>query len=176
MTSGVRQSFRCPHRCLHSCRARQANYCISEVLNNARLGELDRGYAFAGSNTWRIERIMPVAELFSELKDGYARVARQNTVRLRDEFNRRLERLNALYDEYGLVLEKGIHSVRDEMGRAMERGLAAIGDEHRHTLERINQLKEEYAGQLEAAETLWLQLARYFDTSALLSPAPNQSA
>jgi len=43
------------------------SYCILEVLENARKGDLDNGLVFAGSNVWRINKIVKVKELIKEL-------------------------------------------------------------------------------------------------------------
>ncbi len=43
------------------------SYCILEVLENARKGDLENGLVFAGSNAWRINKIVSVKELIQEL-------------------------------------------------------------------------------------------------------------
>jgi nitronate monooxygenase len=40
-------------------------------LANAQKGRLGHGFAFAGKNAWRVDRVMPVAELFRELIAQY---------------------------------------------------------------------------------------------------------
>lgn len=45
------------------------SYCILKALENARKGDLDNGLVFAGSNAWRIEKIISVKELIKELTD-----------------------------------------------------------------------------------------------------------
>jgi nitronate monooxygenase len=42
-------------------------YCIAKVLVNAAEGNLDEAFAFCGANAWRIDKIVPVAELIDEL-------------------------------------------------------------------------------------------------------------
>ncbi len=42
-------------------------YCILEVLENARKGDLENGLIFAGSNVWRVNKIVSVKELMDEL-------------------------------------------------------------------------------------------------------------
>lgn len=43
------------------------SYCILEVLENARKGDLNNGLVFAGSNVWKINKIVKVKELIKEL-------------------------------------------------------------------------------------------------------------
>lgn len=62
---------RCPYRCIHSCDYQKAPYCITLALANAKKGRLKHGFAFAGKNAWRVNRIMPVAELMDELVSQY---------------------------------------------------------------------------------------------------------
>ena len=45
--------------------------CITLALANAKKGRLRHGFAFAGQNAWRVDRIMSVADLFKELVEGY---------------------------------------------------------------------------------------------------------
>ncbi len=42
-------------------------YCILEVLENARKGDLENGLIFAGSNVWRVNKIISVKKLIDEL-------------------------------------------------------------------------------------------------------------
>lgn len=62
---------KCPWKCLETCNIESAGYCISIALNNARVGNLDEGYAFAGANAYRVKKISSVYELLSELKEEY---------------------------------------------------------------------------------------------------------
>jgi len=43
------------------------SYCILEALENARKGDLENGLVFAGSNVWRVNKIVRVKELIQEL-------------------------------------------------------------------------------------------------------------
>ncbi|NCB01548.1 MAG: nitronate monooxygenase [Spirochaetia bacterium] len=63
--------FNCPWQCLAGCHRDEANYCISLALNNARKGNLKHGFVFVGSNAYRVNSIVPVKELMSELKEEY---------------------------------------------------------------------------------------------------------
>jgi nitronate monooxygenase len=62
---------KCPWVCLSSCDIKKAHYCIGMALANAKKGDLDHGYAFAGANAYRIDKIVPVKELMTELVEGF---------------------------------------------------------------------------------------------------------
>lgn len=68
---GQKTPPRCPYRCIHTCDYQKAPYCITLALANAKKGRFNHGFAFAGQNAWRIDRIMPVAELMRELVGQY---------------------------------------------------------------------------------------------------------
>ena len=68
---GEKTPARCPYRCIHTCDYTKAPYCITLALANAKKGRLRHGFAFAGQNAWRVDRIMSVADLFKELIEGY---------------------------------------------------------------------------------------------------------
>jgi nitronate monooxygenase len=73
--AGRRPAFKCAWQCLNSCKADDANYCISIALNNARKGNLKGGFVFAGALAHRIDSIIPVATLIRELASSYSRAA-----------------------------------------------------------------------------------------------------
>ena len=62
-----RMKIRCPYRCLSACKIAEARYCIALVLLNAYFGDVDHGLIFAGKNAYRINKIITVEELISEL-------------------------------------------------------------------------------------------------------------
>jgi len=43
------------------------SYCILDALENARRGDIENGLVFAGSNVWRVNKIVSVKELIQEL-------------------------------------------------------------------------------------------------------------
>lgn len=69
--SGKGDNFPCPYHCLESCRRKDAPYCIAEALKEARDGNFTRGFAFAGTNAYRCDKIIPVKELMNNLGDEY---------------------------------------------------------------------------------------------------------
>jgi nitronate monooxygenase len=68
---GAKKPYACPYHCIVTCDVEKAPYCISLALLNAQKGKLDKGFAFAGSNAPRVNRIMPVQELVDELVEEY---------------------------------------------------------------------------------------------------------
>lgn len=81
-----RRSFACPWQCLAGCRVDEAHYCISLALNQARLGNLDKGFVFVGSNAWRISKIQSTASIFRELTASYRRQVLSDALKLPLDF------------------------------------------------------------------------------------------
>lgn len=65
---GLKQPKACPFDCIKTCDVTHSPYCIMLALYNAFKGRMESGYAFAGSNAWRADRIVSVKELISTLK------------------------------------------------------------------------------------------------------------
>ena len=57
----------CPYRCLTACKVSDARFCIAQALINAYLGDVDHGLIFCGQNAYRIDKIVTVKELISDL-------------------------------------------------------------------------------------------------------------
>ncbi|MCD7976101.1 MAG: nitronate monooxygenase [Tannerellaceae bacterium] len=64
---GLKQPKACPFHCIKTCDISRSPYCIVTALYNAFKGNFESGYAFAGSNAFRADRIMSVKETMSEL-------------------------------------------------------------------------------------------------------------
>ncbi|MHC4739013.1 MAG: NAD(P)H-dependent flavin oxidoreductase [Planctomycetota bacterium] len=77
VSSGVKETFKCPWKCLKSCDFKNVPYCIALALTNAKKGELEHGFAFAGANAYRVDKIIPVKELIDTLVGEYMAVAMQ---------------------------------------------------------------------------------------------------
>lgn len=71
VSQGKRKPFKCPYHCLKTCELEKSPYCISFALINAQRGNLDRGFAFCGTNAYRAEKIISVHEVFDALKEEY---------------------------------------------------------------------------------------------------------
>ncbi len=69
--AGKRQPKTCPVNCIRTCDINTAPYCIIASLTSALRGNFRRGYAFAGSNVWRTNKIIPVKELMNTIRQEY---------------------------------------------------------------------------------------------------------
>lgn len=67
VASGIKKPLNCIWKCLKSCDLKNAPYCIAAALSNARKGDLRNGFAFAGANAFRINKILSVKELMNSL-------------------------------------------------------------------------------------------------------------
>jgi nitronate monooxygenase len=74
VTNGIRKPFKCDWRCLKTCDFKSTLYCIAKALSNARAGRLSEGFSFAGTNAYRIDKIISVRELMQSLKNEYERL------------------------------------------------------------------------------------------------------
>ncbi len=75
ITAGIRAPIKCPWKCLKTCDFKTSPYCICDVLTNAKKGILEKGFAFAGANAYRINAITSVKELIKTLLMEYKRAA-----------------------------------------------------------------------------------------------------
>jgi len=77
ISSGVKEKFKCSWKCLRSCDFKNVPYCIGLALTNAKKGDLENGFAFAGANAYRVDKIISVKELIDTLVEEYTAVATQ---------------------------------------------------------------------------------------------------
>ncbi len=73
---GQAKPFKCPWKCLSGCNFREAPYCIAKALYNSATGNMDEGFAFAGSNAYLATEINHVSDVVDDLAKGYARELR----------------------------------------------------------------------------------------------------
>jgi NAD(P)H-dependent flavin oxidoreductase YrpB (nitropropane dioxygenase family) len=59
--------IQCPYRCLSVCKVSEAKYCIALALVNSYFGDVDHGLIFCGKNANRIDKIVTVKEIISDL-------------------------------------------------------------------------------------------------------------
>ena len=158
---GRRPSFKCAWKCLASCKAQDANYCISIALNNARKGLLRQGFVFVGENAYRVNKIVPVASLVEELAQGYWLCEKQPVTSRLQTLVASLKHLEEKYKEIQ-------HQVV-VLGKAYEQALTSPSSlvEKAH----LTELRNQYNGALSKVRKLQFQItekliASYF----LLSP------
>lgn len=75
VSAGVKKPFKCPWKCLKTCDVENTPYCIGVALTQAKKGNLEKGFAFAGANAYRIDKIISVKELIETLLEEYERAA-----------------------------------------------------------------------------------------------------
>lgn len=76
--AGERKPKACPVNCIKTCDVDKVPYCIIASLTAALRGNFLRGYAFAGSNVWRIKSIVTVKNLVQELRDEYIAITQKH--------------------------------------------------------------------------------------------------
>jgi nitronate monooxygenase len=72
VVSGGRKPFKCSYHCVKTCQLEKSPYCIALALAAAKKGNFKNGFAFAGKNAYRIDKLLSVAELINSLKEEYA--------------------------------------------------------------------------------------------------------
>jgi len=58
------------------------SYCILDALENARKGDIENGLVFAGSNVWRVNKIVSVKELIQELVTEANQILKSQPLRI----------------------------------------------------------------------------------------------
>jgi nitronate monooxygenase len=75
VNQGKRNPVNCPYHCIKTCKQQKSPYCIALALGNARKGKFKHGFAFAGMNAYRIDKIISVKELINSLKQEFSLAA-----------------------------------------------------------------------------------------------------
>jgi nitronate monooxygenase len=75
---GKKIPIKCPFKCIKTCDISSSPYCIITALFNAFKGNMEGGYAFAGSNAFKATKIESIKEIFSELKQDFRIAAGEN--------------------------------------------------------------------------------------------------
>jgi nitronate monooxygenase len=71
VNEGRKHPFKCPYHCILPCDYKNSPYCIAFALLNASTGNMKNGFAFAGQNAYRINKIISVKELMDSLIEDY---------------------------------------------------------------------------------------------------------
>ncbi|WP_320128354.1 nitronate monooxygenase [uncultured Sphaerochaeta sp.] len=148
---GRRPAFKCAWKCLASCKAQDANYCISIALNNARKGLLRQGFVFVGANAYKIKSIVPVASLINELAEGYWLAAHEKVSVKLENLVARAEKLWNTYE--------GVDSVVKELGKAYVQALQAFPE--RLPKNPLPELRTQYNKAMSKARNLQFQIAEH---------------
>jgi len=78
VSDGKKHPVNCPYHCIVTCREKESPYCIALALLNAQKGRMSHGFAFAGENAYRTDKIISVKELFTTLIEEYGIAARMS--------------------------------------------------------------------------------------------------
>jgi nitronate monooxygenase len=163
MASGKKRNLKCAWRCLKSCDSKSAPYCISLALNNARRGLLDRGFVFAGSNAFRIDKIVFVKELIQELKKGFLAAEEREAGTLKTQYEKALERLVSLKEQYFVALKNSFGLLKEEYERGIEKRAETFREEYSRMMNEISSLKIEYSEVVNRANRLKDELMALFE-------------
>ncbi len=68
---GLKIPIKCPFHCIKTCDVSSSPYCIIKALYSAYRGNMESGYAFAGTNAHLATKITTVKEIFRELADDF---------------------------------------------------------------------------------------------------------
>ncbi len=68
---GLKSPKSCPFQCIKSCKVEKSPYCIINALYQAYKGNMKNGYAFAGSNAFKADKINKVKDVFADLRSGF---------------------------------------------------------------------------------------------------------
>lgn len=72
VAAGEKKPFKCPYHCISTCDYKTSPYCIVVALMNAKKGNLKNGFAFAGANAFRANKIISVKELINSIRQEFA--------------------------------------------------------------------------------------------------------
>ena len=72
VSAGRKKPLDCVCKCIKTCDRVSSPYCIVKALINAKNGNFDEGFAFAGSNAYLADKIISVKELMATLRAEYA--------------------------------------------------------------------------------------------------------
>jgi nitronate monooxygenase len=81
VNQGKKKPFKCPFHCIKTCDSTKSPYCIAMALGNARKGKLKHGFAFAGKNAYRVEKVVTVKELMTTLMEEFSRAEAESDMK-----------------------------------------------------------------------------------------------
>ena len=68
---GKKHPINCHFHCIRTCDIKNSPYCIALALVNAQRGNMEQGFAFAGTNAYKTNEIVSVKELVKTLVEEY---------------------------------------------------------------------------------------------------------
>lgn len=70
--------FKCPYHCITTCDMVNSPFCIGLALMHAKKGQMDHGFAFAGSNAYMTNEVISVKELVDKIQQELEDSGKQN--------------------------------------------------------------------------------------------------
>jgi hypothetical protein len=86
---------------------------------------------------------------------------------LRDEYEKALEKLISLKEEYLITTKTSLSSLKDDYDRGMERGAELFREEYLKTMDKISTVKAEYQNAVDKANQLKAELVELFEQYSL---------
>lgn len=65
--AGKKKPFKCAYHCIKTCNFVDAPYCIADALMNASKGDLENGFAFTGTEGYKLMHLTTVKEVMERL-------------------------------------------------------------------------------------------------------------
>ncbi|MBI9101955.1 MAG: nitronate monooxygenase [Spirochaetales bacterium] len=159
---------KCAWKCLKSCDLKVSGYCISLALDNARKGILEQGFAFCGSNAYRIKKIVAVKSLLGELKSQYLLAEKRGIRSLWNEYEAALDNLFSIKSEHALILRNNLITMRDEYGKNFESKAALLREEYDRLAEKLVPLKLDYQKAASKANLLKDEISALFERQPVI--------
>ena len=155
----TREFSQCPWNCLQQCDAKNARYCIAIALNHARKGNFQRGFAFSGSNAYRINNIISVKALLDSLKAEYQYAMQGNILHLKQKYEKSLEKLVYFKNEYTQMAEKAVTLIKKKYDNMMIKGSEYMKQEYNELVSKVSKLKAEYLEYTDQLRTIFNQIS-----------------
>jgi len=86
---------------------------------------------------------------------------------LRDEYEKALEKLISLKEDYLIATKNGLSSLKDEYERGIEKGILLFRDEYLKTMDKLRLLKADYQNAVDKANFLKVELVELFEQYSL---------
>jgi septation ring formation regulator EzrA len=122
-----------------------------------------KGFAFVGSNAFRVENIISLKESLQELQKQYLCAEKQAAGRLKSEYKKALEKLGSHKEEYLMTLKNRFGALKDEYKSNIEKGVTTFREEYSTGMDKINSLKTEYLKAVDTANFLKDELIKLFE-------------
>lgn len=75
VNDGTRKPVACPYHCIVTCEYKDSPYCIATALLSAQRGNMNNGFAFAGTNSYRANEILPLNNVIDSIKTEYSKAS-----------------------------------------------------------------------------------------------------